>query len=206
MVTGELKIPGFSEYMQFVDPDTLLTIGRDADPQSGRAGGLKISLFDVSDTRQPRERFHHIIARPGWASSEASTNHKAFTYFARSGHLAVPVSHYDWNRTSGGPIYDNALALFHIDKETGIRPAGSLNLVDLGPRVTSQNIGWMPLHLQVRRSVFADDFVYAISASGIKVATIAEPETTVGAVVLTCKDCDVVMPAWCGRGPWPTFE
>ena len=44
-VLGELKIPGFSEYMQPIDENTLLAIGRDADPETGRS--LRLAVVDL---------------------------------------------------------------------------------------------------------------------------------------------------------------
>ncbi len=46
---GELKIPGFSDYLHFWGEDTLLGIGWDADEKDGEILGLKLSMFDISD-------------------------------------------------------------------------------------------------------------------------------------------------------------
>lgn len=202
-VLGSLKIPGFSTYMQFIDRDTLLTIGSEADANTGRVTGLKLSLFDVSNMTQPKETHKHVLAVPGWASSAASDDHKAFTYNARTGHLAIPVSHYSWASGDGvtsspsAPQFVNRLALFSVGKDTGIDPAGHLDLADLSPELSSQNMGWIPQHLEVRRSVFADNFVYAISAAGIKVAPINNLGNPAAQVVLPCEGCDEVWPMWC---------
>jgi uncharacterized secreted protein with C-terminal beta-propeller domain len=196
-VLGELKIPGFSDYMQFTDKDTLLTIGRDADPSTGQALGLKLSLFDVSDMTKPMEIHNHIIPNPGWASSEASHDHKAFTYFAHTGHLAIPLSSYNW--TPGNYRFDNKLALFSINKDTGIEPSGDMDLADLTPKLSSESINWIPSHLQVKRSLFADDYVYAISSGGIKVASIANPSLATKSLMLPCRVCS----EWAAF--WPSF-
>ena len=45
-LVGELKIPGFSEYMHFYDETHLLGIGRDEDRDC-----IKLSMFDVSNPR-----------------------------------------------------------------------------------------------------------------------------------------------------------
>ena len=47
-IIGSLKIPGFSSYL-FPYGDKLLGIGRNADEQTGRAGIMKLSMFDISD-------------------------------------------------------------------------------------------------------------------------------------------------------------
>ena len=54
-ITGELKIPGFSSYMHPVADGYLLTIGRDVNSSTARVRGLKLSVFDVSDMKEPRK-------------------------------------------------------------------------------------------------------------------------------------------------------
>jgi hypothetical protein len=64
-VLGELKIPGFSEYLHPLGNGLLLGVGVDADDQ-GASTGAKVSLFDVSDPAAPVEtavlRFPHSSA------------------------------------------------------------------------------------------------------------------------------------------------
>lgn len=58
VVKGELKIPGFSEYLHPIDEDTLLGFGRNTVvTQWGDSSedGLKLSLFDVSNPSDPKE-------------------------------------------------------------------------------------------------------------------------------------------------------
>src|SRR5690606_5739191 len=51
-VTGELHIPGFSNYLFPLDDDHLFAIGRDA-TEDGRVQGLALQIFDVSDPAAP---------------------------------------------------------------------------------------------------------------------------------------------------------
>jgi hypothetical protein len=50
---GELKIPGFSEYLHPLDGDLLLGVGTDAS-LDGRVRGGQVAVFDVSDLSHPR--------------------------------------------------------------------------------------------------------------------------------------------------------
>jgi hypothetical protein len=176
-VLGELKIPGFSEYMQFISESHILTIGRDADEQSGRVGELKLSLFDVSDMANLTEVSSHIIQLPSgkdYQESQATHDHRAFTWFAKSGHLAIPVNHWDWQSSA----IESSLQLFQVDPADGIRPVGSVGLNDWE---MEPETNWTrpPSNLYVRRSVFADDFVYAITNKGVKAVRVEQPDTTV---------------------------
>lgn len=67
-VLSELKIPGFSEYLHTFGEGKLFGFG-----QSG-TGGLKLSMFDVSDPANVTEENKTEIAN---RFSEASANHKA---------------------------------------------------------------------------------------------------------------------------------
>merc|ERR1740124_1189956 len=58
VVMGELKIPGFSNYLHPIDgpnSDLILAVGQDADVETGRTQGLQIALYDVSDMTNPQQ-------------------------------------------------------------------------------------------------------------------------------------------------------
>jgi len=88
VLTGELKVPGFSNYLHPVGENLLLGIGLDTyeiykKDSSGkdvvvgtRQGGIKFSLFDVSDMGKPREISTYVVGDEG-SGSEALYNHKA---------------------------------------------------------------------------------------------------------------------------------
>ncbi len=93
-LAGELKVPGFSRYLQPVGEGYLLGIGRDADPDTGRTLGLKVSLFDVRDPAAPTEVDTILIDQPenSWSWSEAEWNHHALGFFPELGLVVLPVS------------------------------------------------------------------------------------------------------------------
>ncbi len=91
-VTGELKIPGFSNYLHPVGNGLLLGLGVETKEiytkdENGKeivtgfqTGGLKLSLFDVSDPFNPKEIDTLVIGKQG-TYSEAQYNHRAFTWW-----------------------------------------------------------------------------------------------------------------------------
>jgi uncharacterized secreted protein with C-terminal beta-propeller domain len=85
-ILGELKIEGYSSYLHPIGDGLLLGIGQDANEQ-GRPTGTQLSLFDVSDLRQPK-RLDHAPLGPGW--SEAESDHHAFLFWPRTGLVVVP--------------------------------------------------------------------------------------------------------------------
>lgn len=54
-IIGKLKIPGFSEYLHFFGEDKLLGIGMDVDAETQVTGGVKLSMFDISDPANVEE-------------------------------------------------------------------------------------------------------------------------------------------------------
>ena len=118
-VLGELKIPGFSSYIHPVDEQFLLTIGRDADADTGRMKGLKISVFDVSDMQNPREV--NNITEPTNLWSNAQYDHRAFTYLSSEKLLAIPVSGYAAGR------YQSKVLLYQLTENHEVQKFGALD-------------------------------------------------------------------------------
>lgn len=54
-VLGELKISGFSEYLHFWGEDKLVGIGYETDEKTGEHAGIKITMFDISDSSSLKE-------------------------------------------------------------------------------------------------------------------------------------------------------
>jgi len=112
VVVGELKIPGFSNYLHPVggpDSDTILAVGQDADVETGRTLGLAIALYDVSDMADPRQikKFSEGTG-DDYSYSDAQYDHRAFRYLERTKVLILPVSRYgsDGNEFDGFTVYD----------------------------------------------------------------------------------------------------
>lgn len=74
-ILGTLKIPGFSNYLHFYGKDTLLGIGQETDPNTQEFLGLKLSMFDISNPSDVKEKDKYIIENSDF--SYALYNHKA---------------------------------------------------------------------------------------------------------------------------------
>src|SRR5660397_98692 len=81
-VLGQLKIPGFSDYLHPYDENHIIGVGKETG-QNEWGGvstkGVKISLFDVSDVNNPKQLDTYEIGQPG-TDSEALQDHKAFLF------------------------------------------------------------------------------------------------------------------------------
>lgn len=60
-IIGQLKIPGFSEYLHFYGEGKLLGIGMDTEEKTGITNGLKLSMFDISDPTNVTESNVYVI-------------------------------------------------------------------------------------------------------------------------------------------------
>ncbi len=60
-IIGELKIPGFSEYLHFYGEDMLLGIGMDMDEDGFTTNGVKLSMFDISDNTDVKEVQKYVM-------------------------------------------------------------------------------------------------------------------------------------------------
>lgn len=93
-VLGQLKIPGFSEYLHPIDENTLIGFGvntKELPSGTVREDGLKLSLFDVSDPLNPKERNTFYLGNAG-SHSEVLVTHKAFLYDKNRSMIGFPVT------------------------------------------------------------------------------------------------------------------
>lgn len=102
MKKGELKVPGFSEYLHPIDSDEkfLVAVGQDAD-DNGNVLGFQISLFDASDSSEPSLVDRLVVEQDknSWSSSTASWDERAFRFVPlgeRTGKLIIPISIYTY--------------------------------------------------------------------------------------------------------------
>jgi uncharacterized secreted protein with C-terminal beta-propeller domain len=176
---GELKIPGFSTYLHPMGPNHLLTIGTYVpEPVNGvnpdwRQRALQLTIFDVTDMRNPKQAHTQLVGTSS-GYSEAQHDHKAFNYFPAKKLLAIPFIDWNWGATGDSywSSFTSDLRVFSVDPVTGFTPKGAISMRDLYQveQWSNWTYYWSP---QVRRSVMADDFVYAISDSGIRAANVA---------------------------------
>jgi len=91
-VLGYLKIPGYSNYMHAYDDKTIIGVGMETKMIGDRVvnDGVKISLFDVSDFKNPVEK-DKVILGTGNSNTDVSYDHKAFLFNKEKNILAIPV-------------------------------------------------------------------------------------------------------------------
>ena len=78
VLLGELKIPGYSDYLHPINGTHLLGIGKEATLE-GRVQGMKLALFDASVPTKPIESYTLTLG-DRQTHSAALDDHKAFSY------------------------------------------------------------------------------------------------------------------------------
>ena len=133
-IMGELKVTGYSNYLHPYDIDHkfLMGIGQDAD-KNGKAIGLQISLYDVSDLSKifliHRYSFVGNDENKLGSSSQAQYDPKAFRFLMGSKKMIIPTSirdSYSGSTYDGFHVYDisitdgitNSFNVSHMDKKS----------------------------------------------------------------------------------------
>jgi uncharacterized secreted protein with C-terminal beta-propeller domain len=167
-ILGELKIPGFSNYLHPYDDDHVIGVGRDTKEIGNdrvQQLGVKVALFDVSDVSNPKVIDDYIIGDSS-THSEALNNHKAFFFDKRKNLLSIPISSDtdslegitekriapDWNRWNGFYILD-------LDVKNGIDLKGTITHTENDTRYYGMGNS---------RTFYIEEVLYTVSDSMLK--------------------------------------
>ncbi|OJU14817.1 MAG: hypothetical protein BGN88_14170 [Clostridiales bacterium 43-6] len=172
-VLGELKIPGFSEYLHPVDETHLLGVGV-AGNEQGQTGGVKLSLFDVSNPKAPREAFQYNL--PGSSSSSyIGTDPKSFLYDAERGIIGIPATINGLSDSKNYSTYVtnfNVLCFIQLNLKTGFTPL--FDMANTAPVKDEQSTYYRLSNDTILRGTYIGDAVYSVSEGYIISASITE--------------------------------
>lgn len=164
LMLGELKIPGFSNYLHPYDANHLIGFGKDAD-LNGRTLGLKLSFFNVSDINNPIELDSYTF---GGASSDsiALHDHKAFLFNKEKNLLVVPAT----LRSSFSRALDFSGAIVFKIEDNQFVERGRIDHLE-GDISESQDYwqGYRYNDSSVRRSLYVENYLYTLSNRLIRV-------------------------------------
>ncbi|MEM2210265.1 MAG: beta-propeller domain-containing protein [Nitrososphaerales archaeon] len=165
-VLGELKIPGYSEYLHPYSKGYLIGVGREVNEGLNR--GLKISLFNVSDVTKPSE-IDKIIIGDRWSDSLALKDHHAFLFDEKRGLLVIPVLEVFKEKKDLQSIYNKyvfqGVYIIHISLKDGIRVMGKVTHVD---DINFIRSGYINSNYEIKRSLYINNILYTISNEKIK--------------------------------------
>jgi hypothetical protein len=172
-ILGELKIPGYSDYLHPFGENLILGIGKDAVEHNGMAWeqGIRMTMFDVSDFYNPVDLFYITIGGRG-TTSEALRNHRAFLFCLQRNIIAFPATVHGYNEhpTRQGLREFQGGLIFGIDLERGeFVLRGTITHQDettdaLGRIVISPTIS---PGRAINRMLYIGEFIYGMSDFGI---------------------------------------
>lgn len=175
LVLGELKIPGYSDYLHPYGENYLFGFGKETIvkqykdwegnvQETAYEVGLKMALFDISDFENPKE-VHSIKIGDRGSYSELSYNHKALLFDEEKNIIAFPASITQSKGVDskgvpnyGETIFEGAL-VYGLDLENGF---------DLKSKITHKDNEKYDYNKNVQRILYIEDRLYTISNSVIK--------------------------------------
>lgn len=164
-VLGELKIPGFSNYLHPYDEDHILGIGRDTIERKGGGVsqlGIKIAMFDVSNVSNPSV-LDEVVIGDRRTNSRALDDHKAFLFDNEKNILSIPI-HGPQDELKVGSVVapDNArwfgYYVFGVGL-AGFEPRGTID------HTVSRNYQFSDIE---PRSFYIGDVLYTVSDHSMK--------------------------------------
>lgn len=184
-VLGQLKIPGYSDYLHPYDENHIIGFGKmtvelpskgmGPDETMAFYQGMKIALFDVSDVSHPKEKFKEIIGDRG-TNSELLYNHKALLFSKAKGLMAFPVELMEIDdkqplEQGGFPAYGQftyqGAYVYHIDLDKGFDLRGRITHLSQDDLNKSGQYGF-DYSKTVRRILYAGSTLYTLSESMLK--------------------------------------
>lgn len=168
VVLGELKIPGFSNYLHPLDDTHLIGIGYDTEQRYDSytkrnftvTTNMKMSLFDVSDFRNPKEQSTVKIGGKG-SSSEVQYNPKALFRNKEFNYFGFPVVLYEGGKGDEVVYQGHGAQIYEITAEKGIVLKG--NIIN-----RNNNESYESWEQVVQRVVYIDDTLYTIARNEVK--------------------------------------
>ena len=157
---GMLKIPGYSTYLHMVDEDHILGFGYDTEESQWGGtvtGGLKISMFDVSNVNKPKETFTEVIGRAG-TYSELLYNHKALMFSLDKGLMAFPLSRAAENYKSDF----NGAYVYNVSHDS----------ISLRNTITHKESEFESYGDNIKRIIYIGDYLYTFSENKMQIHSI----------------------------------
>ncbi|MFO7637519.1 MAG: beta-propeller domain-containing protein [Clostridia bacterium] len=184
-ILGELKIPGYSDYLHPYDENHIIGFGMDAveanivDDRGNVLGttvyqlGMKVAMFDVSDATNPVEKYSISIGDRG-TYSDLLHNHRALVFSSERNLMAFPVT--IMQSPTGKPLEYGSLSfqgmmVYNVDPDNGfVLQAQITHLTDQELKDAPKM--WFDYNKAVERGLYIEDVFYTISKMTVKATSL----------------------------------
>ena len=143
-VLSSLKIPGFSEYLHGFGAGRLLGIGYNADEETGRTEGVKLSMFDTADPANVTEKHKQSVDA---SHTVVGYNHKAILVSLDKNIIAFPA--------------DGKYFIYAYDDAAGFALKGQIAMKNGD-------------YLDSLRGLYIGDYLYVLSVKGLEVLSLTD--------------------------------
>lgn len=149
-VIGELKIPGFSEYLHFYSDGLLLGIGQEDDEGKRE---LKLSMFDISDPTKVKEVDKYIIKDMDY--STALYNYKAVLIDPAKNIIGFGGENYNYDRVEDTEEWGYTYNVYSYSKNKGFerKIRNNVAFIDEYEYYASDDL----------RGLYIGDYIYVVS-------------------------------------------
>jgi len=185
-VLGELKIPGYSDYLHPYDDTHLIGVGKETVEAEvddfAWYQGLKLSLFDVSNVNDPRQLAKYVIGDRG-TDSPVLSEPKAFLFDKTKNLLVIPVNLALIDKTIQQPepsaygemVWQGAY-VFDLTLDGGFVLKGNVTHIDAtmpiltreGNVVTGTAAYWYSQDYFVNRALYIGNTLYTVSNAKVQ--------------------------------------
>ncbi|MDQ0157168.1 beta-propeller domain-containing protein [Robertmurraya andreesenii] len=168
-VLGELKIPGFSNYLHPYDENHLIGFGHHTKSVASKDSkeplilteGVKLSIFDITDMKNPKEMFTEIIGGRG-TYSPLNYDHKAMLFDKKKKLFAFPINVY---QSVEGDNFDSKFEfqgayIYNLDLKDGFTLKSKISHMK-GKTLYEE---W---ENEIQRLLYVDNTLYVLSNSKI---------------------------------------
>jgi len=178
-ILGELKIPGYSDYLHPYDENHLIGVGKEAAEAEGGDfawyQGIKIALFDVTNVSNPVQLANYIIGERG-SDSPVLSNHKAFLFDKTRNLLVLPVSVAKIDASQypyGVPPYAYGTTVWQGAYVFNVTLTGGFNLTG---RIThgTEGGGVPEVGYWVNRALYIENVLYTVSDKKVKLNNLTD--------------------------------
>jgi uncharacterized secreted protein with C-terminal beta-propeller domain len=177
-VLGELKVPGYSDYLHPYDETHLIGVGKETIETGENAWyqGLKLSLFDVSNVNDPQQMAKVEIGDRG-TDSPALSDPKAFLFDVSKNLLVLPVNlaqidgtGQDVKPNSYGTLVWQGVYVYSLSLNGGFELKGTVSQIDAQVNPSSEHDSW------ITRALYIDNILYTVSEQKLQLNNLTTME------------------------------
>lgn len=164
-ILGNLTVSGYSDYLQPYDENHLIGIGKST--VEAQSGGIKISIFDVSNVSNPVQISNVAIGDRG-SDSPVLNDPKALLFDKQMDLLVIPVTVAEVDPGQYPPSTDvwQGVYVYNITLTEGLVLKGNIT--------HAETPGMPPSTLIVNRALYIGNILYTVSQDKIELNSLAD--------------------------------